>query len=592
MNEKKDEKFRDMMKNIIRLYKMTSRHFNWGFLRFAGGVLSASISVYGSWLSGKMIDIALSRDTHVFMSYVYTLAALLVLRTFVSYINPKANHMYSLLSGKTLRRISMEKIMRLPIAYYEDKTTGETISQITNNIEYLQWSCGNSIAGIWSYVPAILIISCVVLTKINFSLLIICFTTIPVISWFIGKISMPIADASKKIQEKTGEYNSCLKEFIEGIHIFKAYNMKKQFNEKFRKKCDEVAEESYDIAKKKSIGMGLNSLNTLIPNILAYGIGSIFVINGEMTVGELVIFANVLSPFLNSFEQITRNYQEMIRQSGRAKHLFELLDEMEERSDGADFSSEENENAIEFINVSFQYNDAQSVLKDVSFTIKKGEKIALVGISGGGKTTIHKLICGFYNQYQGEIRINGREISEWNLDCLRKNIGIVSQEVFLFNDTIWENMKYGNISASDEEIMEACKKSYVDEIASGLEKGYDTPVGERGIAMSGGQRQRIAIARTFLKNAPILLLDEPTSSLDTKSEHYIQEALENLSGGRTVFIIAHRLSTIINSDRIIVLDDGVITEQGTHEELMRNKRKYASLYEREIADAGKTEIEN
>jgi ABC-type multidrug transport system fused ATPase/permease subunit len=588
MKDKNAPTIREMMKIIIRLYKLTLEHMRWGLLRFVGGILSASITVYGSWLGGKMIDIALNRDISLFTSYLYIQIALTVLRTIVSYLNPKANQLYSFYSGRTFRRLALERITQLPIAYYENKNSGETISQLTSNIDRLQWGCGGAIAGIWSYVPTIIIVSGFALVKINLNLTLICLITIPIISWIIGRISMPIENSSKKIQEKISEYNACLKEFIEGNHLFKAYNMKKHFTEKFKGKCDEVAEESYQIAKKQSIGMGLNRLNILIPNILAYSIGSIFVINGKLSVGELVIFANVLSPFLNGFEQVTANYQELIKQSGRARHYFDLIDEKSERSDGEDFSATECEYVIEFENVSFQYDDAQKVLNNVSFSVKKGENVALAGISGSGKTTIHKLICGFYDQYQGQIRVNGREISEWNLDSLRKNIGIVSQEVFLFNDTIMENVRYGNLLATDEQIIDACKDSYVDEFVSTLEKGYDTLVGERGITLSGGQRQRLAIGRAILKDAPILLLDEPTSALDTKSEYYIKQALEHLSEGRTVFTIAHRLSTIINSDKIIVLDEGVIVEEGSHNELMANKHKYAALYEREITDAPKT----
>jgi subfamily B ATP-binding cassette protein MsbA len=430
-----------------------------------------------------------------------------------------------------------------------------------------------------------LVISGYLLFKTNLVLTLICCTTVPVISYVIRKISKPISAASKSIQVKIAEYNTYLREFTEGVHVYKAYNMKKHYHKKFKQKCEEVAEEACGIARKRSIGLSLNIINSLIPKVLAYGVGSIYVMNGRITVGGLIIFANVLVSFIDSLEQILRGYQQILRQEGRARHLFELLDAAEERTDGEDFSNEITEKVIEFRNVSFQYNESQEVLRSITFDVKRGQKVALAGMSGSGKSTIHRLVCGFYNNYEGEIRINGREIREWNLDKLRGNIGIVSQEVFLFNDTIMENVRYGNINATDEEIIDVCKKAYVHEFVKNFKNGYDTIVGERGSLLSQGQKQRFAIARAMLKDAPILLLDEPTSALDTKSEHYVQLALETLTEGKTVFIIAHRLSTIINADKIIVLDDGSVAEEGTHDQLIRNQQFYSSLYQKELSNA-------
>jgi ABC-type multidrug transport system fused ATPase/permease subunit len=579
------EKNTGIIQNIMRVYRLTRKHMGWGLLRLFGGILSASIAAYSSWMGGKLVDIALSRDINLFISYIYVLLVVMVMRTTVSYLNPFANQRYAFLSGRTLRRITLDKITRLPIAYYENKHSGETISQVTNDIDHLQWFCGNLIASLWSYVPAMLIISGYLLFKTNLVLTLICCTTVPVISYVIGKISKPISAASKSIQVKVAEYNTYLREFTEGVHVYKAYNMKKHYHKKFKQKCEEVAEEACGIARKRSIGFSLNIINSLIPKVLAYGVGSIYVMNGRITVGGLIIFANVLVSFIDSLEQILRGYQQILRQEGRARHLFELLDAAEERTDGEDFSNEITEKVIEFRNVSFQYNESQEVLRSITFDVKRGQKVALAGMSGSGKSTIHKLVCGFYNNYEGEIRINGREIREWNLDKLRGNIGIVSQEVFLFNDTIMENVRYGNINATDEEIIDVCKKAYVHEFVKDFKNGYDTIVGERGSLLSQGQKQRIGIARAMLKDAPILLLDEPTSALDTKSEHYVQLALETLTEGKTVFIIAHRLSTIINADKIIVLDDGSVAEEGTHDQLIRNQQFYSSLYQKELSNA-------
>ncbi|MCK5130312.1 MAG: ABC transporter ATP-binding protein, partial [Clostridiales bacterium] len=368
----------------------------------------------------------------------------------------------------------------------------------------------------------------------------------------------------------------------EGIHIYKAFNMKKQFAPKFEDACEDVAQESYKIARKKSYGLSLNVLNTLVPQILTYAIGLTFVIRKLLTVGELVIFANMLALFLNAFQQITNNWQDILVKEGLARHFFELLDEDEERTDGEDYTEAQSEIAIEFRNVSFKYNESQHVLKDISFTIEKGEKVALVGMSGSGKTTIHKLICGFYEDYEGEIRVNGKNIRDWNYESLRKNLSIVTQDVFLFDSTIKENIRYGRVGASDEEIVIGAKMAYAHDFIEELESGYETKAGERGGSLSGGQKQRIAIARAILDNAPILLLDEPTSALDTKSEHYINLALEQLEEGKTSLVIAHRLSTIETAQKIIVIEDGYVVETGTHQELIKNQSRYSDLYQRQI----------
>jgi ABC-type multidrug transport system fused ATPase/permease subunit len=249
-------------------------------------------------------------------------------------------------------------------------------------------------------------------------------------------------------------------------------------------------------------------------------------------------------------------------------------------------------NAIEFENVSYGYANGLAVLDDCSFVVPRNKTTALVGASGGGKTTGFKLLCGYYDDYKGMIKVNGRSIGEWDLSALRKNMAYVSQENYLFDATIMDNIRYGRLDATDEEVMDAAKAAYADDFILQTENGYDTVLGERGVHLSGGQQQRLSIARAILKDALIILLDEPTAALDTKSEYYVQQALDNLASKKTVFVIAHRISTIENADNILVLEQGKIIEQGRHKELIARKGRYIELYSSQLEKGGKNSEEN
>ncbi|NSW92207.1 MAG: ABC transporter ATP-binding protein [Firmicutes bacterium] len=582
MNEKSKTTVKQVFKNLGRLYWMTKEHFGWGFLRFIGGISSALIGVFGSWIMGTVIDVALSGDFKRFHSFMFLIALQITLRGIINYVNPLTGRRYSVYSGRKIRTLAIEKINRLPISYYEKKHTAETISRLANDIDSLQEFYSDSIAGIWSFVPSMLISSTWLLCSIDPLLTLICGSIIPIIWFFVGKISIPIGDTSKNVQKSIAEYNSYLRDFLEGIHIYIAFAMKKIFASKFEKACRDVVEESLKMSRMRSKAIGLNIFSFIIPQALAYGIGGIFVVNGRLTIGQLVIFANVLFPLLNSIRQLSGSWADFLTQSGRAQHLYELLDSPEERADGEDFTDNPHDTVIEFENVRYSYVDGNPVLTDTSFKICEGKKVALVGSSGSGKTTVHKLILGYYDNYGGIIRFYDKDIREWNLKALRNQVSVVTQEVYLFCDTIMENIRLGNPQASDEEVINAAKAAYAHDFIMEFTDGYKTPVGERGMKLSGGQRQRIAIARAMLKNAPVLLLDEPTSALDTKAEYYVQKALERLEEGKTVFITAHRLSTIINADEILVLDSGRIVESGTHEELINRKTKYYELYNRQV----------
>jgi len=582
MSKKEKISLKKVFKTLWRLYYMTKEHFGWGFLRMLGGVASASLGVFSSWLLGNVIDVATSGSMNRFYHFALLIVMFFFARGIVNFINPLTGRRYSIYSGRKIRSLTVDKVNKLPISYYENKHSGEVVSRLANDIDSLQEFYGNSIAGPWSFVPTMLIVSLWVLVGIDPLLTIICCTIIPIVWYIVNKIALPIGDASKLQQKYVAEYNAYLRDFLEGIHIYISYNMKRIFAKKFNSACDNAYMQSLEIAKRRARSITVNITSFVVPQILAFGIGGVFVAKGRLTIGELIIFSSVISSFLNSIRQLSRTWTDLIAHAGKANHLFELLDTPSERDDGKDYSNNDTEEIVSFKHVGYTYKNSIEVFKDVSFTIKKGTKVAFVGVSGSGKTTLLKLILGFYDNYSGDIYFLNHDIKEWKLSAIRENTSLVTQEVYLFDDTVMENIRMGKRDASDKEVIEAAKKAYAHEFISEFSEGYNTNVGERGGNLSGGQRQRIAIARAILKDAPILLLDEPTSALDTKAEYYVQKALEKLEEGKTVLVIAHRLSTIENADNIIVLENGKVLESGTHNELIKKDGRYIELYKHQI----------
>ncbi|MBN2852066.1 MAG: ABC transporter ATP-binding protein [Clostridia bacterium] len=573
-----------VLKTLKRYYAISKEHFGWGFLRMIGGVCSASLGVFSSYLMGSVADVAISGDLKKFYHFAWLILIFFFSRGIVNFVNPLTGIRYSVYSGRKLRSMTVEKINRLPISYYENKHTGEVVTRLANDVDKLQQFYGNSIAGVWSFMPTMLIVSIWVLLKIDILLTLICCTIIPLVWFLANKIILPIGDASREQQKYVAEYNSYLRDFLEGIHIYISYNMKRLFAAKFNKACNKVYEQSLEISKRRARSTMVNIISYIVPQILAYSIGGVFVARGRLTVGNLIIFASVIVTFLGSVRQLSGTWSDLVLNAGKAEHLFELLDEKSERDDGKDFTDENEKHIISFKDVCYTYKNSNQVFNGISLAVEKSSKVAIVGVSGSGKTTLLKLVLGYYDHYDGNIEFLNHNIRDWNLSALRRNMALVTQEVYLFNDTVMENIRSGNPDADDEMVIEAAKKAYAHEFILELEKGYQTIVGERGGNLSGGQQQRIAIARAILKDAPVLLLDEPTSALDTKAEFYVQKALEKLEEGKTVLVIAHRLSTILNADMIIVLEGGKVIESGTHEQLIERSGKYIELYHQQLVE--------
>jgi ATP-binding cassette subfamily B protein len=380
------------------------------------------------------------------------------------------------------------------------------------------------------------------------------------------------------------EVNTIVEDSLSGIRVVKSFTNEDYENEKF-------CEGNHNYRRSREWAMknmaqfhsGMNLFINLI-RLSTLAAGGYFIYNGSLTAGQMVAFLFYVDMFMNPIRRLV-NFNEQLQRGmsgfSRFKELLEVDPEIVDRPEAGELKDVEG--LIKYEDVTFGYDNHEKVLSDINIEIEPGKTVAFVGPSGAGKSTLTKLLPRFYEIDSGRLSIDGIDIKDVTLESLRRNIGIVQQDVFLFNGTVRENIAYGTASASDEDIVEAARKANAHDFILNLSDGYGTDIGERGVKLSGGQKQRISIARSFLKNPPILILDEATSSLDNRSEKIIQESLEKLAEGRTTLVIAHRLSTVINADQIIVLTEEGIVERGRHQELINNEGEYAQLYNEQFS---------
>ncbi|RPI15083.1 MAG: ABC transporter ATP-binding protein [Ignavibacteriae bacterium] len=481
----------------------------------------------------------------------------------------------------SIRRRMYQKFTTLSLKYFSEKRSGDVISRFISDVNLLQSSISVSFTNIIKE-PMLIIIFLVMAFFISWKLTLISIVIVPIALILIIYIGRKLRKYSYRVQDKLSEFTSVIAETIYGSKIIRAFSMENFENRKFEKKLRSY----FRVQMKHAIYNNLSSPMTEFLSvavgvfIIWYGGREIFQGGGlapEEFLGFLIIIFQLMTPIKD-----LSSVNNMIQESATAAvRIFDILDTEPEIFDKKNaVTLKDFNNAIEFRNVSFFYEEDRLILNDVSLKINKMEKVAIVGLSGVGKSTFVDLIPRFYDVTSGEVLIDGINIKDIKLDSLRNLFGIVTQEIILFNDTIKNNIAYGYEDIPMEKIIEAAINANAHEFILETEKGYDTLIGERGIKLSGGQKQRIAIARALLKNAPIMIFDEATSSLDTESENLIQEAIERLVKNNTSIIIAHRLSTIRDADRIIVLHDGHIENIGTHDELMEDEDSiYKKLYE-------------
>ena len=567
-----------MLKRFISYYKPHKTMFIFDML---ASLMVAVIAIFYPIITRYMLnDLIPDKNVKLVVIFGSVLLILYLIRMLLNYFIQYQGHTIGVKMQAQMRSDMFNHLQKLPYKFYDDNETGKIMTRMTNDLWEISELAHHGPENVLISSISI-ILSFTYLMTINPWLTLIIFACVPFLMIISRALRKRMKEAFTETRKATGEINAAIESSISGIRVTKAYTNAKCESDKF-----EVGNDSFVKCRKKAYkAMGIfHSSTTFVTdvfNVIVLIAGGIFLYNEQILLGDYTAFIVSVNLFIGPVNTLIGFMEQYQNGVSGFKRFLEIMDTpVEQDAEGA-LPIENVQGRIRFENVSYGYEGSKDVLHDFTLSINKGEIFALVGPSGGGKTTVCHLLPHFYDIERGKIFIDDKEIHEITMESLRKSIGIVQQDVYLFNASIRENILYGRPDATDNEVIEAAKRANIHDYVMTLENGYDTVIGERGVKLSGGQKQRLSIARVFLKNPPILILDEATSALDNATEILIQKSLDELCRGRTTIVVAHRLSTVENAHQIAVIADGRIVEQGTHTELIEKGGEYARLQNRE-----------
>ncbi len=575
------------MKNYLRLLQYL-KPYVWPYFVLAMVCMVGYSATEGAMpflVQWMMDDVFVKKDVTMLHYLPATIIGIFLLRGLLNYGQSYLSDYVGLLIVKDVRNLLARHLQFMSLSFFARHPSGTLISRVANDVTLLRSALTDALASFLKDTTSLIVLIAVAFIK-DWFLASLAFVVFPASVLPVMRLGRKMKRFARRGQISTGKLTVFLQESIQGNRIVKAFGMEEYEMQRFSMENLTLFKQSLRASRIKG------AVTPMMELLAAFGIGAVVwyggssVVAGGRTPGEFMAFMAAMFLMYQPFKSLTRTYTVLHQGLAGAERVFEILDEAPIITDKPDakvapcFAK-----AIEFHNVSFAYG-ATPVLNRINLTIRAGEKVALVGVSGAGKSTLADLIPRFYDVSSGQITIDGVDIRDVNLASLRAQIGIVTQHTFLFDDTVRNNIAYGHPERGMEHVIDAARAAHADEFIKSMPNGYDSAVGEMGLQLSGGQRQRLAIARALLKDAPILILDEATSALDSDSERMVQGALENLMTQRTTLVIAHRLSTIRSADRIVVLADGAIAEEGTHEELLARKSEYSRLYSLQMLEEG------